>query len=84
MCIIENNAVSCCFSARTAILKTQAVNRMGAIGISQLSAIQLVFKRLLYVSFMLRLKLSLKLYSGPKSKARAPEMYKEEYLCTNF
>lgn len=85
--MIENNAVSYCFSARAALLKTWAVNGMGEL---LTSACCVLFNLFLWECFLylniLKLKLSLNPYRGPKSKARAIERNKEELLfsCINF
>lgn len=51
-----------------------------AIEISQLCAIYVVFMGVFYVCYILRLKLSLNPYRGPKLKVRAIEREKEELL----
>lgn len=70
--MMENNAVSYCFSARTALLKTWTVDGMGELLIS---ASCVLFN--LFLSRILRLKLSLNPYTGPISKARATGRDKE-------
>lgn len=51
-----------------------------AIEISELCAIQFVFMEVFYVSYILRLKLSLNPCTGPNPKARAIQRGKEELL----